>query len=291
MSTSPSPLILGAHMSIAGGMELALERGESIGCTSIQLFTKSNRQWFAPALGNEEIERFAQRLKQSPINRRHVIAHAGYLINVAAADAAIHKKSVQSLEHELERCHVLGIPYLVLHPGSYKGTDEAIAIQQLAQTLDRVFERVDGTTTILLETMAGQGSSLGSTLKQLADMYDKAHYKKRLGICVDTCHIFAAGYDIRTKDTYEHFWHSFDKTIGLNKLHAIHINDSKKGLGLRVDRHEDIGEGELGLEPFRLLFNDKRFVDIPKILETPETTDLMADYARNMSVIKKLVSR
>lgn len=284
---SKKQILLGAHMSIAGGLEKAIERGESIGCTCIQIFTKSNRQWAAKPLTTQEIDLFKQTVKDSSIKPEHILCHAGYLINIATPGTALHKQSTESLIVELDRCVRLGIPYLILHPGANK--DEAVGLQTIATTLDLVLEAVPGDTKILLETMAGQGSALCYTFEQIARVIELSTHKKRLGVCLDTCHIFAAGYDMRTPQVYEETIKHFDKTIGLARLNAIHCNDSKKGLGSRVDRHADIGSGELGAEAFRLLFNDPRLSNVPKVLETPETTEIMDDYKRNIELIKTLV--
>lgn len=283
-------LLLGAHTSIAGGLEKAITRGESIDCSCIQIFTKSNRQWYAKKLTNEEIELFKETVKKSTIDTRHIVVHASYLINIGSSDGALGKKSVAALADELERCELLGIPGLVLHPGAHVRAGEEVTLKIIAQNLDAVFEQVPGHSKILLETMAGQGSVMCYTFEHIAEIIKLSNHKNRIGVCLDTCHVFAAGYDLRTQKTYEALWQKFDEVIGLQRLHAIHLNDSKKELGSRVDRHADIGKGEIGLEAFRLLFNDERFFDIPKILETPETTEIMEDYARNMTVIKGLLT-
>ncbi len=282
-------LLLGAHMSIAGGVHNAIARGESIGCTAIQIFTKSNRQWHAAPLKEEEIKLFKEAVKQSKlISKKDIVVHAAYLINIATKDAAMRKKSLHGLNQELARCEQLDIPSLVLHPGSRVETDEDTSVSLIAEAIDEAFEKVPGSAKILIETMAGQGSSMCSTLEQIAAVIKKSHHKKRVGVCIDSCHLFAAGYDI--KNHYKEVMKQFDDLIGLDKLHAIHINDSKKGLGSRVDRHADIGKGELGTEFFKHLFTDHRLVDVPKILETPKTgDDVMKDYVRNMDVIKKLI--
>jgi len=285
MPKTTSPLLLGAHISIAGGPAQAIERGESIGCTAIQIFTKSNRRWSAKPLTQEEIQAFKKAWKES--NIQSVIAHAAYLINLGSPNPATVSKSAQALTDELIRCDQLGIPYLVLHPGSAGNTSEEKALQQIANQLDIIFRSTPGTTKILLETMAGQGSNLGYHLEQIASIYQASQYKERLGVCLDTCHIFAAGYDVRTPSTYQAFWKRFDDLIGLDLLKAIHLNDSKKEFGSRADRHEHIGKGAIGLEAFRLLCTDSQFADIPKILETPKES--LEDDARNMASIKALI--
>lgn len=279
-------LLLGAHMSIEGGLDKAIERGTQVGCTTLQMFTKSNRQWQAKAITSEEIEKFKQAVAASGINP--IVAHASYLINLASPEVATRKKSITALKKELETCEQLNIPYLVLHPGSHvnQTTKEGIAL--INQGLNDVLKEAPGTTMITLETMAGQGSSVGSTFEELAEIYQLSEYKKRLGFCLDTCHIFAAGYNFSNQKEYEALWSKFDKILGLKNLKVIHLNDSKKELGCRVDRHEGIGKGKIGKEGFSLLCNDRRFFDIPKILETPKTT--LDEDIYNIKAVKELLS-
>lgn len=279
---------LGAHMSIAGGFDKAVERGESIGCSAIQIFTKSNRQWHAPTVDPEQVTAFHDALKNSSIEPKNIIAHASYLINIGSNNPATVKRSIHALREELARCEQLGIPGLVLHPGSATGASEEDCLRTIAHSLDEALEQAPGHAKILLETMAGQGSSACYRFEQIAEIIKLSRHKQRLGVCVDTCHIFAAGYDIRTPATYKDTWQQFDEIIGLERLHAIHLNDSKKPLGSRVDRHADIGKGEIGAEGFRLLMHDPRFADIPKVLEIPETTEMMADYKRNLDLLLRL---
>lgn len=278
-------LLFGAHMSIAGGMHLAIKRGEFIGCSAIQIFTKNNRQWAAKPLHQEDIDLFKTTWKKSSI--QSIIAHATYLINIASSNKELEQKSIKALSDELDRCNKLEIPYLVLHPGSYTNAEKEEALIQITHNLDHIFEKTDGKTSVLLEIMAGQGSSLCSSFEELAHVIHLSQHKRNLGVCFDTCHAFAAGYDFRTKQDYNEMWKLFDKTIGLNKLHAIHVNDSKTECNSHVDKHADIGKGKLGLEAFKLLFNDKRFFNIPKILETPHKTT--EDFIPNMETIYKLI--
>jgi deoxyribonuclease-4 len=279
-------LLFGAHMSIAGEISLAIERGESIGCTAIQIFTKSNRQWKAKELATQDTNAFKAAWYNSSI--KSVITHATYLINIGSPNNELAEKSVMALTEELNRCNDLSIPYLVLHPGSHSNTDVNECLKRISANLDRSLEKSNSKTSILLETMAGQGTGVGHTFEQIATIIESSHHKSKIGVCFDTCHAFAAGYDFRTKTTYKNMWENFDKTIGLHKLHAIHVNDSKGGLGSRVDRHADIGEGKIGLEAFKLLFNDPRFVAIPKVLETPRAT--IEDYEKNMAVVRSLIT-
>lgn len=280
-------LLLGAHMSIEGGLHKAIERGIETGCTTLQIFTKSNRQWHAKAISLEEIEKFKQAVTASSINP--IVAHASYLINLASPEEATRKKSIIALKKELEVCSQLNIPYLVLHPGSHVNQTTKEGITLISQGLDQALQESPGATIIALETMAGQGSSVGSTFEELAEIYQLSEHKKRLGVCLDTCHIFSAGYDFTEKKVYEAMWSEFDKTIGLERLKVIHVNDSKKELGSRVDRHETITKGKIGAEAFALLFNDARFFDVPKILETPKAT--LAEDIYNMEIIKGLLTK
>jgi deoxyribonuclease-4 len=288
MSLKKHTLLYGAHMSIAGGFEKAIERGESINCTAIQIFTKSNRQWDAKPLTQEAIDAFIESKKNSSI--KSIIAHATYLINVGAFSYEIEKKSVHALEAELIRCEQLQIPYLVLHPGSATESSREDCIKKIAKNINAIFAKETSSTTILLELMAGQGTTIGSTVAELRQIYDLVDNKRRIGFCVDTCHAFVAGYNIATPEGYENLWKEFDKELGLHKVKAIHINDSKKECGSHVDRHEDIGKGKIGLEGFRLLMNDERFFDVPKVLETPKNEDLVED-ARNMKILKSLLNK
>lgn len=286
MAAEKHTLLLGAHMSIAGGLEKAIERGESIGCTAIQIFSKSNRQWAAKKINEIEIEAFKNARKNSFI--KSVIIHASYLINLGSPDKTVVHKSIKALTEELERAEQLNIHHVVLHPGAHIKSGEAVCLEQISDNLNTVFDAVPGSSGILLETMAGQGSSVCYTFEQLATLYQKSLYKKRFGICFDTCHAFAAGYDFRTKNSYEKLWKEFDAILGLDLLKAMHINDSKKELGSRVDRHEEIGLGAIGQTAFKLLFNDKQFFDVPKILETPK--DDLEHYLKNMQLIESLIT-
>jgi deoxyribonuclease IV len=279
-------LLLGAHMSIAGGFDQAIIRGESIHCTAIQIFTKSNRQWQSKPITQEQADLFKSAMKSSSIKTSMV--HASYLINIGSNQADLHAKSTAGLIEELARATDLNIPYLVLHPGASVNSTEENCIATISKTLDIVFEKVPGSTMILLENTAGQGSVVGYTFAQLAQIRSLSTHKKRIGICFDTCHAFASGYDFSSKPLYEKMWQQFDNEIGLEHLKAMHINDSKKGLNSRVDRHEDIGKGAIGLEAFTLIMNDKKLFDIPKILETPEAD--LDSFAKNMATLKELLT-
>lgn len=274
MSTKKT-VLLGAHMSGAGGLENAITAGESIGCTAIQLFTKSNQQWHAKELTQEQIDRFITTRAASTI--QSIIAHACYLINIASTDTALVNKSISALALELERCRLLQIDALVLHPGAYTTTTIDDGIAQAANSINRALSQTKSGPLLLIESMAGQGTTIGSSIEQLAAILDKIHHHERVGICIDTCHIFAAGYSWETEELYEQFWHTVNRLIGINKVHTFHLNDSAQDLGSNVDRHSDIGKGKMGLEPFKLLLNDTRFDRVPKILETPKTKGLAED--------------
>lgn len=280
-------LLLGAHISVAGGYYKAIERALSIGCTTLQIFTKSNRQWAAKPISLEEAELFKNSFKQSGIDS--VIVHASYLINLASANTNVRNQSINALKEELERCALLNAPYLVLHPGSNSEAPRQESLELIAQALNAIFDdQPNNKTMILIESMAGQGSSLCNTFDEIAIILKHIKQKNRIGVCVDTCHIFAAGYDLRTKKSYEYTWQLFDQIIGLSFLKVIHCNDSKKELGSRVDRHENIGKGFLTDESFKFLFNDQRFYAIPKILETPKAD--LDDDLKNMQHILTLLN-
>lgn len=280
-------LLLGAHMSIAGGLSESLIRGASINCTTIQIFTKSNRQWTPSEPTSNEITLFKKNQEKTGIIT--VVAHASYLINLGSSDPAIHRKSVVAATKELAVCEALAIPFLVIHPGAYTTSSPQAGITAIAQGIEKILHHVPGSSMILLETMAGQGTTLGSSFNELAQIRQLISNKQRVGICLDTCHVFAAGYDISTPKGYASLWDDFDTTIGLSHLKVLHLNDSKKECGSHVDRHEDIGKGEIGIEGFRFLMNDERFFSIPKILETPKAD--LKDDARNMETLTDLLSK
>lgn len=266
-------MLLGAHVSIAGGFDQAIERGEKIGATCIQIFTKSNRQWNSKPITPQDVSDFLTAQKNSSI--KQVVAHASYLINLSSATAATRDKSQGALIDELQRCEMLQIPYLVLHPGTYPTKDHNSAtLKEIAQSINHIFAAVKPKhTTLLLETMAGQGSVVGSTLQELAQILEHVHNKKHIGLCLDTCHLFAAGFNVVDKKTYQELWHAIENTCGVNIVKVIHVNDSKKECGSHVDRHEHIGHGKINPEFFRLLMNDTKLHDVAKILETPKDGD------------------
>lgn len=281
--------LLGAHMSIAGGVFNAFLHGQSAGCKTIQIFVKSNNQWRAKPLSDEEVEKYHQLQKETGI--APVVAHDSYLINVASQDKALYAKSRDALKIELERCQVLKIPYLVMHPGSHVGAGEKAGLATIAGALNEIFDNLeDKGTKIALEATAGQGSNLGYRFEHLAEIKGQVKQTERVAVCLDTCHLFAAGYDIRTAEGYKSVMAEFDRIVGLRHLAAIHFNDSKKGLGSRVDRHEHIGKGELGKEAFGFFLNDSRLAGVPKILETPKGPDYAED-KMNLKVLRSLIKK
>ncbi len=276
-------LLLGAHMSIAGGPDQAIERGQSIQCSTIQIFTKSNRQWHAKPLSVDVCNSFIK--KQQAIGI--VVAHASYLINLGSSSMQTIQKSIPGLIIELERCQLLNIPYLVLHPGSLTEKTLEAGLQKIARNLDTALQKAKSNTMVLLENMAGQGSVSCYDFEHINLIRQYSKESNRIGVCFDTCHAFAAGYDFRTKQLYEAMWHDFNTIIGLEHLKVIHMNDSKKELGSRVDRHEHIGKGKLGIDPFTFLMNDPRFESIAKILETPKED--LSDDQTNLQILKNLI--
>ena len=282
-------------MSVAGGLHLAVERGREVAGTALQLFVKSARQWRAAPLAESAIDAFRSAMGAADLER-HTLAHASYLINVAAPDAAVRERSIAALADELDRCELLGIPYLVLHPGSHVGAGEDRGLARVAQSLDRVLgKRRSGkgarrrvATRLLLETTAGQGTNLGHRFDHLGRILGDCRHDDRLGVCFDTCHALAAGYEFRDAATYTATFAAFDREVGLERLEAFHLNDSKHELGSRRDRHEHIGRGHVGLEAFRLLLNDPRFRGRPMVLETPKGEDLAEDRV-NLGVLRGMV--
>lgn len=278
--------LLGAHMSIEKSHALAIDRAAAFDMTALQIFTKNASRWAAKPIDPAAAEAFRERLAGSDIS--FTVAHDSYLINMASPDDALWEKSLNAFQDEMARCAQLGVPYLVTHPGAHMGTGVETGVSRVAEGLNRLFdEEPANPTVVLLETTAGQGTTLGSTFEELASIIDQVEDKARVAVCLDTCHIFAAGYDFRTPETYEATIRAFDDIIGLDRLITFHLNDSKKGLGLRTDRHAHIGEGELGLDAFRLLLTDPRFADTPGVLETPKDDDELGDQ-RNMRALRDL---
>ncbi|GIW91927.1 MAG: putative endonuclease 4 [Pirellulaceae bacterium] len=277
----------GAHMSISGGVSKSFARGESVGLDAMQIFAKNERQWTAKPISAEEVAAFQAEQQRTGIHP--VIVHDSYLINLAAPADDLREKSIVAFADELERCAQLKIPYLVTHPGAHTGIGEEAGLVRVADAISRLLaEGVGGTTMILLETTAGQGTALGYRFEHLARLFELIPYHDRLGVCVDTCHIFAAGYDIRDPDTYDATFAELDRLVGLERVKCFHLNDSQKDLGSRVDRHAHIGQGCIGTEAFRLLVNDPRFAHLPMIIETPKGED-MAEDRMNLALLRSLV--
>jgi deoxyribonuclease IV len=278
-------LLIGAHMSIAGGLYRALERGRQVNCRAVQIFLKNSNQWSAKPLTEQDRKLFGDNQKNFDIVS--VVAHDSYLINLASPDETLYQKSIHAFTEELNRASFLGIPYLVLHPGAHMGAGVSAGISRIASALNHALEAVAPSVTVLLETTAGQGSSLGHRFEELAAIMEKIKDRNRIGVCLDTCHAFAAGYDLRTPDAYKATMDEFNRLIGIENIRVFHVNDSKKELGSRIDRHAPIGEGFIGLEAFRFLINDPRFSHIPKILETPKGTGFQED-ERNLATLRSL---
>lgn len=286
MNNTINKHLLGAHLSISGGLHHAIIQAQKIGCTAVQFFSKNNRQWHAKPLEKSDIELFKQTLQKSRI--RSVIIHASYLINIGSPDKASSQKAFIALKDEFIRAQQLNADFLVFHPGSHKQTNSYDCLDQIAASLNHIFDQTEQTKTkLLIETMAGQGSSVGHSFEQLAHIYHQVKHTDRLGICFDTCHVFAAGYDISNEDGYAQTMRQFELLLGLDALCAIHINDSKKHRGSLVDRHEHIGQGAIGLSAFGNILNDPRLTHVPKILETP--LDHPDDHEKNLRVLHGLI--
>lgn len=282
--------LLGAHMSISGGLEKALFRGKACGCQVIQLFTRNPNQWVCGELSSKEIDAFHTARVQTSVVP--VAAHDSYLINLASPRPENRRRSLQALQDELVRTDLLGIPYVVIHPGAHMGSGEKMGIRRIAGSLNRIFERTSKLRVrILLETTAGQGTSLGYRFEQLAEMIDQTESQDRLGVCLDTCHLFAAGYDFGDRETFNTLVRDFDASIGLSRLKVIHANDSKKERGSRIDRHEHIGQGLIGERAFSFLLKAPAFKDLPFILETPKGADAFGEDldTLNLGVLRRLL--
>ena len=272
LSGEKKTYFLGAHLSIAKGLHNALYRAQALDCNALQIFTKNSNAWKEKIVSGKEIDLFKEAISKTGI--KEIASHTSYLINMAAVDPKKHARSCDALQKEIERSSALKIPYIVLHPGSHMGEGENTGINQISESINKIFDKTPGGgTRLLLETTAGQGTSLGHKFEQISEIIEKIENKTRVGVCVDTCHIFTAGYDIRTEESYGRTMNDLDSIIGLENIFLFHLNDSKKCLGTRVDRHEHIGQGEIGIRAFELLINDERFFKVPKILETPKGED------------------
>jgi deoxyribonuclease-4 len=282
-----TPVLLGSHMSVNGGLQKAFERGMQIGCTTMQIFTKNGSQWEGRLLTERDIGSYKTAHAKSTIDP--VFAHAAYLINLCAADPGVLSRSRRAMEDELRRCEALQLFGLILHPGAHMGRGEGDGIRLIADSINHVHQKTGRFhTRTILETTAGQGTSLGYRFEQLRSILDGVEDRSRMAICLDTCHVFAAGYPIDTPKGWEETMAAFEKTIGLNHLVVLHVNDSKNPLGSRTDRHEHIGKGRIGREGFRAMMNDARLLRIPKILETEKSKDLHED-VENMAFLRSLL--
>lgn len=283
----PHKILLGAHMSVAGGVDKAILRGHELKCTAIQIFLKYNTRWQGEPLSPREQDAFLKNQKQTGL--ACILAHNCYLINLASPDDSIYKKSFNAMLDEMERASALGIRNLVIHPGSHVGSGMTRGIRKIAASLNLLFEKTKGQKVgILLETTAGQGTGIGHRFEQIAEIIGEVKDKNRAGVCMDTAHIFAAGYDIRTKGAYQDTLREFDRIVGLKSIKAIHMNDSRKSLGSRIDRHEHIGKGFIGLDAFGFIMKEERFREVPKILETPKDSGDKYD-KRNLRILRNLV--
>ncbi|MDR1491527.1 MAG: deoxyribonuclease IV [Planctomycetaceae bacterium] len=292
--------LFGAHMSISGGYNKAVEAAAVIGFDCVQLFSKNSNQWKAKPITDEEAEKFQFSLRTNKIIRP--LIHDSYLINLASPKDELYQKSIAAFVEEMVRAEKLGVSHLVMHPGSYTESSESEGIQKASRAFDEIFQKYNDliqtaenrkSVMILLETTAGQGTNLGSKFEHLRDIIAGCQKPERFGVCVDTCHIFAAGYPLIEKEDYEQTMQKFEDVIGLKHLVAFHLNDSIKGLGSRVDRHAHIGCGALGLEPFRHIVNDKRFQETPMYLETPKGATMIDDKEidwdlANLNMLKNL---
>jgi deoxyribonuclease-4 len=277
----------GAHMSTSGGVWKALERGTSLDCEIIQLFVKNNMQWFGKPPQPDDLAQYANELARCKFSA--VFGHTGYLINLGAGPSDNRDKSIQSLTQEINFATDLGLPWLVLHPGAHLGAGEEFGLAQIVAGLDEVFAATKKSPVrIALENTAGQGSCLGNKIEHLAAIYDRVKTPQRLGLCLDTAHFFAAGYDIRTLKGWDAAIGQIDSLIGVKQILAFHLNDSKTDLASRVDRHEHIGKGKIGLDAFRHIVNDPRFKNSPGCLETPKSKDMHED-VENLAVLRSLV--
>lgn len=280
-------MLLGAHMSTNGGLSKAFERGQQIGITAMQIFAKNQNRWEQKPTPPEEIERWHQ--AQAATGIAPVVSHAAYLLNLGTPDEGIWQKSVNALADELTRAEQLGLLGVVFHPGAHMGTGEEAGLARIVEGIDRSHAATPGYKTLtLVEGTAGQGTALGYRFEHLKAIREGVKEPERVAFCLDTCHLFAAGYDLRTPEAYAATLAEFDRLVGCRFIKCFHFNDSKKGLGSRVDRHDHIGAGELGLSAFGLILNDPRFADTPKILETEKSDDMHED-VENLRVLRGLV--
>ncbi len=282
-------ILLGAHMSINGGLHTALERGASIGCTAIQIFTKNANQWRSSPLSETDVATYKR--VQAKARIHHVVTHASYLINLCSTNKQTAHHSRVAFIDELRRCDALGIGSLIFHPGSHTGAGEEAGLSAIADALNRAHEETPGCRTLsTLENTAGQGTNLGYRFEQLATIIDLVKAPERMAVCIDTCHLFASGYPIHTEGGWGTTMDEFQRILGIERITAIHLNDSIKEFGSKRDRHAHIGKGQIGLLPFRALMNDRRFDAVPKVLET-EKDELMTEDVENMATLMSLIEK
>lgn len=275
--------LIGAHVSITGGLHKSIERAMKIKATTMQIFTRSNRQWSSKEILQSDAEKFKQVLSKSEISS--CVVHCPYIVNIGCPKKEIEEKSLEVLIQELKRCQQLDVEYLVLHPGAALDTTEDECISKIASNLNIAFENVPGKSMIILEQTAGQGSNVGYKFDHIKDLIDKSLYKERLGVCLDTAHLLAAGYDLTSESGYHKMMKEFEEKIGIERLKVWHINNSKKGLNSRVDRHECLEIGPIPMSIFKLIMNDKRLSNVPKILETPNEEI----YEKEIQLLKDMV--
>ncbi len=277
--------LIGAHLSTKGGLHTVFERAAALNVSAVALFAKNSNQWKGKELTDDDCALFAAKRHLKP-----VFTHASYLINLATTNKEFHRKSIAAMMDELDRAERLGIRAVVLHPGAHMGAGPKAGIDQIARSLDRIHTALPNQRVVtLLETSAGQGSCVGCSFEELGQIIKSVDDRKRVGVCFDTCHVFASGYDLRTHDVYERTVDEVERYVGLKNIGLFHLNDSKKPLGSRVDRHEHIGDGQLGLDAFRFVLNDERFRGIPKLLETPKKIEHESD-RRNLATLRSLLN-
>ncbi|MCS7127501.1 MAG: deoxyribonuclease IV [Thaumarchaeota archaeon] len=277
-------MLLGAHVSIAGSIAKSVDRAQELGCTTFQIFTRNPRGWRAGKLRDEEVEEFRRRRREA--RYEVVVAHMPYLPNIASPVKEGWERSVRSLVEELRRCDALGIEYLVCHIGSHLGKGVEVGTSQVVRAVERAIGEADPKCVLLLENMAGQRGSIGSRFEEIKEILGRLSFGDRVGVCLDTCHLYAAGYDVRSATGLEETLRSFDELVGIRELKVLHLNDSKGGLGSRLDRHEHIGLGNIGKEGFRRIINHPKLRRLPMIIETPE--DERGDYSRDLGVLRSL---
>lgn len=279
--------LLGAHVSTAGGLPEAIPRGEELRCDAVQVFARGQRQWRARPLSDPDVALFRERIARSRV--RVALSHDSYLINLGSGRKRLHARSREAFREELDRAEALGIPWVVFHPGAHMGEGTAAALARIRETVAGLLaETPRHRVGVLLETAAGQGTAVGWRFEELAEMLRGLRPARRVGVCFDTCHVFAAGYELRTPAGYEATMRELDRTVGLSRVRAFHLNDSKRERGSRVDRHANIGRGHLGTGAFRLLVNDERFAGLPMVLETPGGPQ---GFRRDLAILRRLIGK